>query len=457
MSKSANRLANQSEGKLLFNYALPSIIAILVNALYNMVDQLFIGQGVGLLGNAATNIAFPLTFMCTALSLLFGIGGAANFNLSMGRGDTQRAANIAGNAISMLVLSGIALCVISRTFLHPLLLFFGATPDAYENAVIYTGITSLGFPFLIFGNGFSNLIRSDGSPKYSMFCVLAGAILNTILDPIFIHFWGIAGAAIATVIGQILSCLLAGAYLFQFRTIQLQPQHFRLRLALVGAIVSLGATGFFNQIAMMIVQITMNNILTHYGALSDYGQDIPLAVAGIIAKVNMVCMAFGIGISQGCQPIVGYNYGAQLYPRVKKTYWLAIRAALCIFTVGWLCFQLLPRQIIGLFGEGSEAYFHFAERYFRIYMLMAFANGVQPITSQFFTSIGKAYKGIFLSLTRQVILLLPLIVIFPMFLGIDGVMYAGPVADCAAFLLSLFFAWREMREIDRLEQAKHTT
>lgn len=451
--KQENPLGIQPIGKILVRFAVPSIIAMMVSALYNMVDQFFIGRSVGMLGNAATNVAFPLTITCTALSLLCGVGGAANFNLSLGRKEKEEAQRFAGAAVGMAVLAGMILCVIVRLFLKPFMRAFGATDQILEYSLTYTGITSLGFPFLILTTGGSNLIRADGSPKFSMTCTLIGAIINTILDPLFIFGFhmGMAGAAWATVIGQVVSALIVIWYLYHFKTVRIRLKTLIPSGKYCGAILSLGISPFCNQLAMMIVQIVMNNTLTYYGANSSYGSEIPLACAGIIAKVNMIFFAIVIGISQGMQPIVSFNYGAMNFRRVKETYKKALVSALAVSTVSFLCFQLFPRQIIGFFGSGSEEYFRFAEEYFRIFLFFTFLNGIQPITANFFTSIGKAVRGVFLSLTRQIIFLLPLILILPIFLGIDGVMYAAPIADFIAAMLALLFVKTEFAHMKKSE------
>lgn len=450
--KNENPLGSEKIGTLLTRFAVPSIIAMLVSALYNMVDQFFIGRSIGMLGNAATNVAFPLSMICTAIALMCGIGGAANFNLSMGRGEKDKAASFAGNTIFMLLSLGILLCIITRIFLKPMMLLFGATPKVLPYALIYTGITSFGFPFLILTTGGTNLVRADGSPKFSMVCTLTGAILNTILDPIFIFVFdmGIAGAAWATIIGQIISGVMVLVYLSHFKTVKIgkeqlkpNPKHFQ-------KITALGTAPCFNQLAMMIVQIALNNVLIRYGASSSYGSDIPLACAGIITKVNMIFFSVNIGISQGLQPIISFNYGANKLARVKEAYLKATVAATVISTAAFLCFQFFPRQIIGIFGSESEAYFQFAERFFRIYLFCTFINGIQPITSNFFTAIGKASRGIFISLTRQIIFLLPLMLILPIFMGIDGVMYSAPIADAIAALFAITFAVQELKKYPSL-------
>ena len=455
MKPSENPLGSEPVSTLLRRFAIPSVIAMLVSALYNMVDQLFIGHSIGVLGNAATNVAFPLSMVCTSIGLLCGIGGAANFNLCMGRKDPEHAKSYVGSAISMLAILGVILCVAVQLFLRPMMLLFGATPDVIDYACTYTRITSIGFPFLIVTIGGSNLIRADGSPKFSMLCNLVGAIVNTILDPLFIFVFhmGMAGAALATITGQILSFALVVLYLRGFKTLPLSLSDLKPNMACWARIAALGATPAFNQVAMMVVQIVMNNTLTYYGSNSVYGSDIPLACAGIISKVNMLFFSFVIGISQGLQPIVSFNFGAQKYDRVKDAYKKAVFAATAISIVAFLCFQFFPRQIIGIFGSGSEEYLHFAERYFRIFLFFTFLNGIQPVSSNFFTSIGAPKKGIFLSLTRQIIFLLPLLLIFPYLFGIDGVMYTAPIADLAAASVSIVMVVREFKIMAELQKA----
>lgn len=449
--KQGNPLAEEKIGRLIARFAVPAIISMLVSSLYNIVDQIFIGQGVGMLGNAATNIAFPVSIICTATALLLGIGSASNYNLEAGAGRNDRAAGIAGNGLAMLVICGVVIGAVVLIFLNPLLHLFGVTKEILSYAQDYTGITAIGIPFLILTTGGNHLIRADRSPTYSMTCMLTGAILNTILDPLFIFVchWGIKGAAAATVIGQVVSGLMVIYYFSKKRKMDLKQSMFVPKAGYLKMIVSLGMASCINQIAMAIVQITMNNTLRYYGAQSMYGSEIPLACVGVISKVNMVFMAIAIGISQGCQPIWGFNYGAHNYDRVMEAYKKAFAICIVLGVVFFGCFQLFPRQIVSIFGSGSEVYFHFAERYFRIFMFVTFLNGIQPMSSGFFTSIGKSKLGIVVSLTRQIIFLLPLILIFPLFMGIDGVMYAGPIADGAAALVAIIFAEREMKALQQ--------
>lgn len=423
----SNPLGIEPINHLLTRFAVPSIIAMLVSALYNIVDQFFIGRSIGELGNAATNIAFPLSISCIAISLLFGIGGASSFNLAMGEGRKNDAVNYIGNAITLLLGFGLALSVITQLFLTPLLIAFGSPDNVLDLARTYTRITSIGFPFLIIATGGGHLIRADGSPKFTMLCNLTGAVINTILDALFVFGFhmGMAGAALATIIGQFISGSMAIYYLCHYKTARLTRENLKLKSKYALKVITLGGAPCSNQIAMMVVQIIMNKSLAHYGALSSYGASIPLACVGIITKVNQLFFSFIIGISQGLQPIVSFNYGARKYLRVKEAYVKACTYAAGISITAFLVFQLFPRNIISLFGNGSEEYFQFAIRYFKVFLFFTFCNFCQPITGNFFTAIGKPTRGMFISLTRQILFLLPLIIILPLIIGIDGILYAG--------------------------------
>ena len=453
-----NKLGVLPIPQLIRQFAVPSIVAMLVGALYNIVDQFFIGRSIGELGNAATNVAFPLTTSCTAIALLIGIGGAASFNLSMGRKEHEKAVHYMGNAAVLLFGLGLILCVGTQIFLTPMLRFFGSPDSVLSYAIVYTRITSIGFPFLIFSNGGAHLVRADGTPQYAMICNLAGAGINTVLDPLFIFGFqmGMAGAAFATIIGQIAAAGMVFRYLCHCKTVTLHRAHLIVHIENALQIMSLGLSSFFNQIAMMVVQIVLNNSLTYYGSRSIYGESVPLACAGIISKVAMLYFSVVIGLAQGLQPIASFNYGAKQYDRVKYAYELTVRYAVSVSNCAFVLFQLFPRQIISVFGDGSEEYFLFAVRYFRIFLFATFLNGVQPVTATFFTAIGKPIKGVFLSLTRQILFLLPLIVIFPLFLGIDGIMYAGPIADLVAGAVAIGMMVLEMRQITRLGRARTT-
>lgn len=459
-SEDANPLGTEPIGKLLRKFAVPSIISMLVTSLYNIVDQFFIGRTVGELGNAATNIAFPLTTMCIATMLAFGIGGASGFNLNMGAGNKKKAMYFIGNAITMMFGIGVIIAAMSLIFLRPLLIFFGSPDNVLPFAEEYVRITAFGFPFVILANGGSHLVRADGSPNFSMYCNLAGAVLNIILDYLFVMVMnqGMSGAALATVIGQILSFSMVVWYLAHFKAEKIEIKHLKPQAGVVFRTLHLGMAQCFNQLAMMVVQIVMNKSLTYYGALSVYGASTPLACSGIIMKVNQLYFSICIGVSQGVQPIASFNRGAKKYDRVKGAYKIAVTCNTIISVVAFLAFQIFPRQIIGIFGSGSDAYFMFAENFFRIFLFMTFLNGIQPITSTFCTAIGEPNKGTFLSLTRQIIFLLPLIVILPLIFmqagkqGVDGIMYAAPIADFIAAMISLVVIRKVFRGFERLKK-----
>ncbi len=433
----SNPLGYEGVGTLLRKFAIPSIIAMLVTSLYNIVDQLFIGQYVGELGNAATNIVFPLTMLCISIALLFGIGGASAYNLAQGQGDNERAPHFVGTAITMMLLLGIILGVACFAFTNPILRFLGSPESVIDPAHTYLGITAIGFPALILSAGGGHLIRADGSPKTSMVVNMVGAIINIILDAIFIAGMGMgmAGAAIATIIGQFVSGLIVIIYLFHFKTSHLTPRHFVPRGFAIKQNTGLGTAPCFNQLAMMTTQIIFNNSLKHYGAESVYGDAIPIAVAGIVLKTVQLLLGIIIGIAQGLQPIASFNYGAGNYNRVKRGYTIALKSGIIISFIGFALFQLFPAEIIGLFGQGSDLYIEFGVKFYRYNVFMIFLLFMQPITSNFFTAIGKPGKGVFLSLTRQFIFLIPLILILPALFGLDGILFAQPTADLLAFIV----------------------
>lgn len=451
-----NPLAYERIPKLLRGFAIPSITATLVSSLYNIVDQIFIGQGVGYLGNAATNVSYPLSTICLAISLLVGIGSASRFSIYLGKKKPEQAAKLVGNGIILMTGAGILYFLAGELFLLPLLRLFGATGEVMPFARQYAGIVLLGMPFLILTNGISNLIRADGSPRYSMLCMVAGAIVNTILDPVFIFGldWGVFGAALATILGQFLSFFLALRYLWHFKTVRLTRACFRLKPRDNLRTLYMGISSCVNQLAITLVQIVLNNSLTYYGVLSVYGEDIPLAACGIVMKTNAILLSIIVGISQGVQPIIGFNYGAGRYDRVRQAYLLAIKWNFAVSAVGFCLFQFFPRSIIVLFGDGEPLYFEFAVMFMRTFLFMVLVNGVQLLSSNFFTAIGKALKGLLLSLTRQVFFLIPLILLLPLKFGIFGVLLAGPVADFIAFAVSVSFVAREFKSLRSQEQVQ---
>ena len=445
--KELNPLGYKPVGKLLKSLAIPAIIANLVNALYNVVDQIFIGQGIGYLGNAATNIAFPITTMCLAIGLTLGIGGASNFNLELGKGYPEKSKHTAGTAASTLIMIGIILCISVRIFLEPLMISFGATDKILEYSMEYTGITSYGIPFLLFSIGVNPLIRADGNAKYSMIAIVTGAILNTILDPLFmfVYNWGIAGAAWATVISQLISALLLLIYFPKFKSVKFSLNDFIPQLHYLKRIISLGFASFIYQFSNMIVLVTTNNLLKIYGKNSIYGSDIPIAVFGIVMKINVIFIAIVLGLVQGAQPIFGFNYGAKNYHRVRETMRLLLKVTFSIATILFIIFQVFPKQIISLFGEGDKLYFEFAIKYMRVFLAFISLNSIQISIATFFPSIGKAIKGATVSLTKQLIVLFPLLLILPRFFGVEGVIYATPLTDLVAFTVAIIFLINEFK------------
>ena len=446
-------LAIKPVGDLMLKFAIPSIIGMLVSSLYNMVDQLFIGRSVGPLGNAATSIAFPFTTMCMAIALLMGIGGASAFNLALGRGNRDEAPFYIGNALSVMTIAGIVLSVLTLVFLEPLLHFFGSSPAVLPYAKEYVSITALGFPLLIISTAGGHIMRADGSPKMTMISSITGAVINTVLDALFVFEMGLGmkGAAVATIIGQGVSTAMVFIYCINYKTIPLLMENLIPDFKVVKRIASIGMASCFNQLAIAVVQIATNNSLRHYGTLSKYGPDEPIACAGIVMKVNMIVFSIVIGLAQGTQPIESFNYGAKNYDRVKQAYFMALKVGAVVSIAAFVFFQLFPRQILGFFGKGSENYYEFGAKYFKIFLLLVWFNCLQPITSTFFTSIGKAAKGMVLSLTRQIIFFLPLLAALPLVFGIDGILYSGPIADLMAGFTAIIMARVEFRNMKKLQ------
>ena len=453
----ANPLGTERIGKLILKYSIPAIISMVVNALYNLADQIFIGWGIGELGIAATNVAFPLTTISVAVGLLFGVGGASNLSLFLGRGDKKDASIVVGNTITLLVITGLIIGAAAVIFIDPMLRLFGTTDNVMTYAAPYTLIIGLGLPLMIFSIGVSQLIRADGSPTYAMICVFSGAIFNIIFDPIFLFVldMGIEGIALATVLGQLLSSILAAVYVIKkFKNVNLTRPDFKLTGSIIRLVAGLGAAACVNQLAMTVVQIVTNNTLTYYGESSVYGSDIPLAAVGAVSKIAMLFMAIILGTAQGCQPITGFNYGAQNYMRVKKTYLTGAIGVTVYSTIAFICFQLFAPQIVSIFGSSNPMYLEFAARYMRIAMMFAFAIGIQAFTSNFFTAIGKPILGLIMTMTRQIIFLVPLMLILPMFFGLDGALFSMPISDCAAAVLTGLFIILEMRKMTKLEADK---
>ena len=453
-----NPLGEKPVGQLLVQFAIPSIISTLVAALYNMVDQIFIGQRIGYLGNAATTVAFPLTYINGALTLLFSNGAAVNFNLNSGRGDKEEALTFAGNGLSLLTVEGFVLALAVGFFTPWMVNVFGSTVEVFPYALTYMRIIAVGLPFLAITSGGTLLVRSDGSPRYALWCSLSGVLLNFVLDWLFLFplNLGIAGAAWATVIGQIVSAVLLVFYLFRFKTGKLERRHFRVTWARTRRIAAIGAAASFNQAAMMLMNTVRNNTLRKYGALSVYGASEALAAAGVVHKVNHLFYSTIIGCGVGASPIMSFNYGAKKYNRVMETYKLVLRYALIVGALETAVFWLFPDQIMRLFGSGAEGYREFAVRFMHEFMLMVILAGVPTASMHVMTAVGKAKRGILISLSKQAALI-ALMLSLPRFLGIDGVLWAGPAADVLAAVMSMVVLrpeFRAMRDAaERLEAA----
>lgn len=433
-------LGDTSVSSLIAKFAFPAILANLVGSIYNIADQIFIGQKMGTVGNAATNIAFPLVLLMTIISTMLGSGGSSRFSLYQGAGENKKAGEIVGNSLVALVISGVGLMAGTLLFLRPLMKLFGAKGETLELATEYTQMIAIGMPFQIFGAGASMFVRADGNPKYAITSTLAGAILNVILDPIFIFGMnmGMRGAALATIIGQMMGAVIALSYFRKFKSAELNRKAFKLHYSCLKEICILGLPAGFMQIAVMIVQIVMNNTLGYYGEQTIYGRDIPLAVSGVVTKINSIFTATVMGICQSCQPIFGYNYGAKKFRRVKETFRTTVYITTAVSAVSEILFQLFPQQILEIFQQGDELYISFGIGYLRIFMGGIILNGITVLISNFFPSIGMAKEGMIASLSRQVFFQLPCILLFPLIWGLDGILYAGPVADvCAALLCSL--------------------
>ncbi len=451
--KQENELGTQKIGKLIRKFSIPCILSLIVSALYNIVDQIFIGQGVGTIGNTATNIVFPLSVIAAAFALLVGDGAAAFLSLSLGRKDTKNASKGIGNSITLAGILGVLFLIFGLTCKEALLKLFGVTESSYSYASDYMTWITIGLPFFIFTNVMNSVIRADGSPRYAMISTLTGCILNLILDPIAIFGlkWGVSGAAIATVISQIVSFILSALYIKRFKTIKIEKEDLKIQAKTLLKVCSLGVSSFFTQISFTIVMIVMNHTLSVYGAQSKYGSDIPIAALGIVMKVNQIITSIVVGIAVGAQPIVGYNYGAQKYDRVIKTYSIVLKTAIIVTAISTFIFQVFPQVIINLFGQGDEIYNEFAKRCFKEFLIFTILQGVQITASIFLQSMGKPMKSAIVSLSRQIIFLIPSLIIMPMLFGIDGVLHAGPLADFLAFILATTLITIEIKNIKKLE------
>lgn len=447
----SNPLETEKISKLLVSFCIPSLASSLVTCLYNIVDQLFIGNVLGIVGNAATNVVFPMVTLITALSLMCGVGPSNAMNIRRGSGDMEGAGRCVGSGFGIMILCGMICMLPMLLWTQPLLQLFGCTETVMPVAMPYARIIALSFVFTMIGASGPFLIRADGAPNFSLAVVATGAILNIILDAVFImgFGWGIRGAGWATLIAQAVSTAMVIWYMKRrFRAFPLKASYFRPDWKLYGQMAGIGIGPAFNFGTQAIVQIFLNNALRTYGAASIYGSDVCLAVAGVANKVNTLANAMIIGMTNGLQPIASYNFGRGNYGRVaeaaKKVVGIVVILGFAIFA----CYQLFPVQITSLFGEGDDAYFAFAGKFFRIFFLLIPLYGLQTSIAGFFTSQGKVSKAVAISLVRQILFFPPCLILLPKFLGLNGVLWAGPAADLAMALTAGVLFARELKKLE---------
>lgn len=455
MEKEENILGYEKIGKLIKKFSIPCIISLLVNSLYNIVDQIFIGWGVGYIGNGATNVVFPITMLCLAFALMFGDGSSAYLSLKLGEKNKKEASKGVLNGILISVIVAVLLCAIIIGFLPQILNLFGCTEALRNDAMGYGFFVALGLPFMMIGTTLNSIIRADGSPKYSMASMVTGAILNIILDPIFIFVFkmGVEGAAIATTISQFVTFAMNVAYLRRLKTIKITKKDIRLKPSVVLKVSMLGISSFITQMSIVLVIAFENNLLGKYGAESEFGSEIPITVLGIVMKISQILNSIIIGIAVGAQPILGYNYGAQNYDRVRKALKYVLGLSLIVSTIAFLLFQLIPDKLILIFGSGNELYIEFACYAFRTYLMLCICNGIQIPAGIFFQAIGKGVKSAVISLSRQILFLIPAMVIFGAIFGIHGILYAGPLADGLAFVVASVLLILQVRKLKNVENS----
>lgn len=452
-------LGKENINKLLISFAIPCVISMLINSVYNIVDQIFIGKGVGTLGNAATNVIFPLVIIFNAVAGLIGNGAAANLSLKLGEGKKEEGGKIVGNAVTVSIIFSIILSVIAYFFLPKLVYMFGCTENVYQYAVDYGKIIILGAPFMIIYSALSQLIRADGSPKYSMALLVVGAILNIILDPIFIFTFnmGVKGGAIATVIGQIVSFVMAILYLKKVKSVKLEKESFKVDKSITRTL-GLGLSSFITQSTVLALFVFMNNMMTKYGALTKYGADIPLSVYGVISKINSLYISTILGISIGAQPIIGFNYGAGNYERVKETLRKVLTINLVVGLIFNIIFYLFPKEIVSIFISNSDPnynlFLEFAVVICHSFLLVMGLNFLEMTTSIVVQSLGNVKKATMVSFIRQIILFIPIACFMAIYLhkGIYGVLNAGPIADTITFFIALVIFYSEYRKLSIKEK-----
>ena len=440
-------LGEEKISKLLLKFSIPCVMGLLISALYNIVDQIFIGNSeLGFYGNAATGVSFPIICIANAFAWCVGDGAASYLSICSGRKDTESAHKCVGTGIVVTTLISICLALFGLVFSKPLMSLFGASNNTLDMAVEYFRIIAIFFPFYLLLNVMNSMIRADGSPRYAMIAMLSGAIINIALDPLFIFVfkWGIAGAAWATAIGQVVSFLFCAVYFFKPKSFVLTKRSFIVDKKILRNLISLGASTFVTQISIVVLTLVSNMTLAHYGSLSKYGPDIPISVFSIQTKVYTVVCNIVVGIVLGGQPIFGYNYGAKKYDRVKKTYKIVLLSTLVVGSIATLLFQLCPELIINIFGSGNELYQEFARKTFKIYLSLMVITCLVKMTAIFFQSIGKSIRAVVASLIRDILCFTPIVLILSVILennnvgsGINGILFAAPIADFISIFVIL--------------------
>lgn len=444
----AKLLSEESIGKLLLQFSIPAIIGMLVNALYNIVDRIFIGRGVNQLAIGGIFVGMPISLILMAFSMLIGIGGNTLVSIRLGQNRKGDAEKIAGNSIVLLLLISTVISIFGLIFLEPLLKSFGASDSNLQYSIDYMRIILYGAPFQALGFGMNNFIRGEGNPKIAMMTMLIGAILNTILDPIFIFVFdmGVKGAALATIISQLVSAIWVMKYFIgESSMLKIKKQYLKLKISIIKEIVSIGFAPFSMQLAASMVTILLNN------NLKNYGGGLATSSMGVIQSISMLILMPMFGINQGAQPIIGFNYGAQHYDRVKKTLKLAIVAATCLGIAGFFLTQALPVTLFKLFigSEGSiDEVIKIGVPGMRIYLAMLPIIGFQVVSANYFQATGKPKHAMFLSLSRQVLVIIPVLIILPRFFGLTGVWLAGPISDVIASIITAYFVIKDLKTLD---------
>ena len=447
-------LEKEKINTLLLSFAIPCVISMLINSVYNIVDQIFIGKGVGTLGNAATNVIFPLVIIANAISGLIGNGASANLSLRLGEKKEDEAKKCIGSAITLTIIVSIAFSIIIYLLLPNLVYLLGCTENVYHYALDYGRIILIGAPFMITYSAIASIIRADGSPKYSMILLVVGAIINIILDPIFIFTFnmGVKGGAIATVIGQIVSCIMALVYIPKIKSVKLEKSDFKLDKSITRTL-GLGLSSFITQATVLALFVFMNNIMTKYGATSKFGSDIPLSVYGVISKINSLYISTILGISIGSQPIIGFNYGACNYSRVRETLKKVLVINMIVGIIFNTIFFLFPTELAGIFisktDPSYDLFMEFAVLMCRSFLLVCCLNFLEMTTSIVVQSLGNVKKATAVSFIRQIILFIPIALILCILCkkGIYGALYAGCISDSITFVISIFILLSEYKKL----------